>query len=223
MIAIGGTIGTGLFFGSGWAIKTSGPSVILTYLFVGIAIYFIMRALGEMAVEEPVSGSYVSYANRYIHRFTGFLLGWNILIYSASVSTVEFNVLGQYVQFWFPDIPIWVSALAAVVVLFIVNIIGVKLYGESEFWFSIVKVGAIVLMIILGSLMILFGTGNGGKPIGFGNLVNDGGFIPNGISGLIMSIVMVAFAFGGIEFLGLTAGEAKNVFLKLLMQYSGEY
>ncbi len=211
MIAIGGSIGTGLFYGSSWAISAGGPAILLMYLIVGVAIYFIMRALGEMAVEEPVSGTYVSYANRYIHRFAGFLSGWNAFIFLIATSAADFNALGRYVQFWYPDIPIWVSSLAVVLILFTVNIIGVSIYGEAEFWFSLIKVTAIVLMIIFGVLMILFGVGNHGNPIGLGNIVNQGGFFPTGISGFVLSIVMVAFAFGGVENLGFAAGEAKNV------------
>ena len=211
MIAIGGAIGTGLFYGSSWAIQTAGPAIILTYLVAAVAIYFVMRALGEMAVEEPVSGSYISYANRYIHRFAGFLNGWNAFIFLLATSAAELNALGRYAQFWFPDVPIWVTAAIAVVVMFVVNVIGVKFYGEAEFWFAIIKVVAIVALIGFGLAMIFFGLGNGGQPVGFANLTEHGGFFPNGISGSILSIVMVAFAFGGVENLGLAAGEAKDI------------
>lgn len=211
MIAIGGAIGTGLFYGSGWAIRQAGPSILITYLIAAVAIYFIMRALGEMAVEEPVSGSYISYSNRYIHRYVGFLLGWNPLIFIIAGTAAELNALGRYIQFWWPGAPIWLSASVAVLILLVVNIVGVKFYGESEFWFSVVKVTAIIAMIIFGISMIFFGVGNHGKPVGFGNLVNYGGFFPNGASGFILSIVMAAYAFGGVENLGLAAGEAEDV------------
>ncbi|SDE36919.1 amino acid permease [Sporomusa acidovorans] len=211
MIAIGGCIGTGLFYGSSWSIKQAGPAIIMMYMIVAVAIYFIMRALGEMAVEEPVSGSYVSYSNRYIHRFVGFLNGWNAFVFLLAGSSAYLNALGKYAQFWFPDLPIWITALAAVTILFIVNVIGVKFYGEAEFWFSFIKVAAIVAMIIFGCAMIFFGIGNGGQAIGFHNLVDNGGFFPKGLSATILSIVMVAFAFGGVENLGLAAGEAKDV------------
>lgn len=211
MIAIGGAIGTGLFYGSSWAIKTAGPAILLTYIVAAIAIYFIMRALGEMAVEEPVSGSYISYSNRYIHRFVGFLNGWNAFIFLLATSAAELNALGNYAHFWFPDLPIWVTAMTAVSVMFAVNMIGVAFYGEAEFWFAAIKVTAIVVMILLGVGMIFFGLGNGGQPIGLGNLTAHGGFFPNGLTGSVLSIVMVAFAFGGVENLGLAAGEARDV------------
>lgn len=211
MIAIGGSIGTGLFYGSAWSIKTAGPAIIMMYMIVAVAIYFIMRALGEMAVEEPVSGSYISYSNRYIHRFVGFLNGWNAFVFLLAGSSAYLNALGKYVQVWLPGMPIWITALTAVTILFVINIIGVKVYGEAEFWFSLIKVLAIVALIIFGAAMIFFGFGNGGEPLGFRNLVDYGGFFPQGVSGTLLSIVMVAFSFGGVENLGLTAGEAKDV------------
>ncbi|AXF26014.1 amino acid permease [Burkholderia pyrrocinia] len=211
MIAIGGAIGTGLFYGSSWAIRTAGPAILLVYAIAAIAIYFVMRALGEMAVEEPVSGSYVSYSNRYIHRFAGFLNGWNAFIFLLATSAADLNALGNYVHFWFPGIPIWVTAGAAVSVMFFVNIVGVKIYGEAEFWFALVKVVAIVAMILFGVGMIVFGIGNNGVPIGYHNLVAHGGFFAKGVGGTFLAIVMVAFSFGGVENLGLAAGEAKDV------------
>lgn len=211
MIAMGGAIGTGLFYGASWAIKTAGPAILLVYLLAAGAIYFVMRALGEMAVEEPVSGSYVSYANRYIHRFAGFLNGWNAFIFLLATSAAELNALGHYAQYWFPHLPIWVTALFAVSVMFVVNMAGVRLYGETEFWLAFVKVTAIVAMIVFGTGMILFGFGNGGQPVGYGNLVNHGGFFATGLGGAFLSVVMVAFSFGGVENLGLAAGETKDV------------
>ncbi|TQJ34206.1 amino acid permease [Arthrobacter sp. SLBN-122] len=211
MIAIGGAIGTGLFYGSGWAIQTAGPAIIITYIVASAAIYFVMRAQGEMSVEEPVSGGYISYSSRYIHPFMGFLNGWNAFIFLLATSAAELNALGKYVQYWVPGMPIWVTAAIAVLIMFVINVVGVKFYGEAEFWFAIIKVVAIVVLIIFGAAMIFFGLGNGGQPLGLGNLTEHGGFFPNGISGSILSIVMVAFAFGGIENLGLTAGEAKDV------------
>jgi AAT family amino acid transporter len=211
MIAIGGAIGTGLFYGSASAIRTAGPAIIITYILAAGAIYFVMRALGEMSVAEPVSGAYISYANRYIHRFAGFLNGWNAFIFLLATSAAELNALGKFAQFWFPDLPIWVTALLAVAVMFTVNIIGVKFYGEAEFSFALVKIIAIVGLIAFGLAMIFFGLGNNGQPVGFHNLVDNGGFMPHGISGVLMAVVMVAFAFGGVENLGLAAGETRDI------------
>lgn len=211
MIAIGGAIGVGLFYGSAGAIQMAGPAVILSYLVVGIAIFFIMRALGEMSVAEPVSGSYASYANRYFGRFGGFFLGWNLVFIMAVGSAAEYNALGRYVQFWFPQVPIWVSAAATLILIAIINLIAVSAYGEVEFWLSMVKVTAIVAMIIFGFGIILFGFGNGGVSVGFGNLVNNGGIFPKGFGGFLLSLVLVAFSFGGVESVGYAAGETANV------------
>lgn len=210
MIAIGGAIGTGLFYGSSWAIRTAGPAILCTYIFASIAIYLIMRFLGEMAIEEPVSGSFISYANRYVHRFAGFLTGWNAFVFLLATSSAELNALGHYIQFWFPDVPVWITAASAIILLFIVNIISVRIYGEAEFWFSMIKVLAIVAFIVFGFIMILWGIG-GYEPIGFRNLYEHGGFMPHGWSGLFLCLVMVAFSFGGIENLGQAAGEVEDV------------
>lgn len=211
MIAIGGAIGTGLFYGSAWAIKTAGPAISLVYLLAAIAIYVIVRCLGEMAVEEPVSGSFVSYARRYVSPYLGFLCGWNSFVSILAVTAAELNALGVYVQFWFPDIPIWVSAACAVALVFTVNIFSVKFFGETEFWFSLVKVLAIVFLLICGAAMIFFGIGHNGVPIGFSNLFDYGGYAPHGLYGAFLAIVIVAFSFGGIEDLGMAAGEVKDV------------
>ena len=211
MIAIGSAIGTGLFYGSAWSIKTAGPAIILMYLISAFAVYFIMRDLGEMTVAEPVSGAFVSYANRYIHRFVGFLTGWNGFIFLLATAAAELNALGHYIQFWLPGVPIWISAFVALGMLFLVNIISVRFYGETEFWFSMIKVAAIVAMILFGLCMIFIGLGNDGVPLGLGNLYEHGGFIPNGMTGVLLSVVMVAFSYGGTENLGMAAGEAEDV------------
>ncbi|MFD7687865.1 amino acid permease [Streptomyces sp. NPDC059781] len=211
MIAIGGAIGTGLFYGSGSAVATAGPAIIITYVVASVAIYFVMRALGEMSVAEPVSGAYISYANRYIHRFAGFLNGWNAFIFLLATTAAELNALGRYVQYWFPAVPIWATAAVAVTVMFVVNVVGVKFYGEAEFWFAIIKVVAIIALILFGFAMVVFGVGNGGHAIGLGHLHEHGGFFPNGVSGAFLAIVMVAFSFGGVENLGIAAGETKDV------------
>ncbi|WP_413098645.1 amino acid permease [Streptomyces sp. Inha503] len=211
MIAIGGAIGTGLFYGSGSAVATAGPAIIVTYVVASVAIYFVMRALGEMSVEEPVSGAYISYANRYIHRFAGFLNGWNAFIFLLATTAAELNALGHYVQYWFPAVPIWATAAVAVTVMFVVNVVGVRFYGEAEFWFAIVKVVAIIALILFGFAMVFFGVGNGGQAIGLGHLHDHGGFFPNGVGAAFLAIVMVAFSFGGVENLGIAAGETKDV------------
>lgn len=208
LIALGGTIGTGLFYGSAQTIQLVGPGITLSYLIGGIVIFFIMRMLGEMSVDEPVSGSFSHYAHKYWGEFPGFLAGWNYWFNYIIVSMAELTAVGIYINFWYPDIPHWVSALVFLVIVTLINLVHVKLYGEFEFWFAIVKIVAIIGMILLGVAMIF--TGVGGPATGFSNLWIHGGFLPNGVWGLLLSLVIVMFSFGGIELIGITAGEAEN-------------
>ncbi|WP_411679709.1 amino acid permease [Clostridium thailandense] len=210
LMSIGGAIGVGLFLGSAGAIKTASPSLLLTYAIGGVALFFILRALGEMAVEHPVSGSFSAYAAKYRGPLAGYLTGWTYWFNWVATCMAEVTAVGIYIKFWFPNIPQWITALSAIVLMTLVNLIAVKAFGEFEFWFALIKVVTIVVMIIIGLLMISFGLGNGGKPIGISNLWSHGGFFPMDIKGTLSTLVMVAFAFGGIELIGVTAGEAKN-------------
>jgi amino acid transporter, AAT family len=210
LIALGGAIGVGLFYGSSSTIQMAGPSILLSYLVGGIVIFTIMRALGEMAVAEPVSGSFSSYANRYLGHFAGYLTGWTYWFMWVVVGMAEITVAGVYVNYWFPEIPQWLTALVVLIGITMINLINVKAYGEFEFWFAMIKIVAIIGMILAGLGIILFGIGNGGQPIGFDNLWAHGGFMPNGINGILMSFVLVMFSFGGVELIGITAGEAEN-------------
>jgi amino acid transporter, AAT family len=210
LIALGGAIGVGLFYGSSATIQMAGPSILFSYLVGGLVIFTIMRALGEMAVDEPVSGSFSSYANRYLGPFAGYFTGWTYWFMWVVVGMAEITVVGVYVNYWFPDIPQWLTALGVLVLITMINLANVKAFGEFEFWFAMVKVVAIIGMIVLGLGIIFFGIGNGGQPIGFENLWSHGGFMPNGVTGILMSLVLVMFSFGGVELIGITAGEAKN-------------
>lgn len=210
MIALGGAIGTGLFYGSATSIQLAGPAITLSYLIGGIAIFFVVRALGEMSVDEPVSGAFSYYAYKYWGDFPGFFSGWNYWFNYIVVSMAELAVVGTYINYWLPNVPTWLSALVFLVTITLVNLISVKAFGEFEFWFALIKVVAIIAMIAFGLLMIFFGLGNNGDPIGFSNLWAHGGFLPNGITGLLLSLVVVMFSFGGVELIGITAGEAEN-------------
>ncbi len=232
LMAIGGAIGVGLFLGSGASIQTAGPAILLSYLVGGIIIFFIMRALGEIAVEHPVSGSFSAYANDYISPLAGFLTGWTYWLMWISTCMAEITAVGIYINFWFPSVPRWISALVAVCLLTVINLTAVKAFGEIEFWFALIKVVTIIAMIAIGFLMIVLGLGNSWKPIGIANLWSHGGLFPYGIRGPIMALVMVSFAFVGVELIGVTAGEAKNpektipsainkVFWRILIFYIG--
>ena len=157
MIALGGAIGTGLFYGSASTIALAGPAVMLSYLLGGIVIFFIMRMLGEMAVDEPVSGSFSYYAAKYWGGFPGFLSGWNYWFNYVIVSMAELTAVGIYMNYWLPDLPQWLSALICLVVITTINLVNVRAYGEMEFWMAIIKVSAIVCMIVLGAYLIFSG------------------------------------------------------------------
>jgi len=208
MIALGGAIGTGLFYGSAETIRLAGPSITLSYLSGGIIIFLIMRMLGEMSVDEPVSGSFSHYANKYWGEFPGFLSGWNYWFNYIIVSMAELTAVGVYINYWWPNIPQWLSALAFLIIITLANLVKVKMYGEFEFWFTIIKVAAIVGMMIFGIVLIV--GNNYGTPSGVSNLWKYGGFFPNGIHGLLLSLAVVLFSFGGIELIGITAGETDN-------------
>lgn len=212
MIALGGAIGTGLFYGSSQAIGLAGPSVLLAYLIGGGIIFLIVRALGEMSVDTPVSGAFSHYANQNWSQRAGFVSGWNYWFNYIAVSMVELAVVGSFVNYWLPDVPAWTSAAVFLVLITVINLIGVRAFGEFEFWFTIVKVGAVIGMIVLGSIVVAFGINNSTDlpTPSFANLFNDGGFFPFGLSGMLAVLVVVMFSFGGTELIGITAGEAEN-------------
>ncbi|MFA6076308.1 MAG: amino acid permease [Negativicutes bacterium] len=207
MIALGSAIGTGLFFGSKNTIAMAGPSVLLSYAVCGIFMYFIVRALAEMSVHNPVSGSFSAYAYEYWGPAAGFVTGWNYWFNYVIVSMAELIALGVYIQFWFPFVPEWLSALACAILLTLVNLVNVKTFGETEYWLSGIKVSAIIGMIVFGAYLVF---AQYGLADGIHNLRAYGGFYPNGFTGFLMSLTIVMFSFGGTELIGITAGEAEN-------------
>jgi AAT family amino acid transporter len=232
LMALGSAIGVGLFLGSANAIRLAGPAILLSYVLGGLAIFIIMRALGEMAVQNPVAGSFSRYAQDYLGPLPGFLTGWNYWFMWLVTCIAEITAVGIYMGVWFPDVPQWVWALAALAAMGAVNLAAVKAYGEFEFWFAMIKVVTIVLMIVGGGAMILFGLGNQGVATGISNLWTHGGFMPNGAKGMLMALQMVMFAYLGVEMIGLTAGEAdkpeksipdaiNSVFWRILIFYVG--
>ena len=213
-MALGSAIGTGLFYGSAAAIQMAGPAVLLAYLIGGAAVFMVMRALGEMAVRDPVSGSFGQYASTYLGPMSGFILGWTYAFEMIIVCLADITAFGIYMGFWFPDVARWIWVLGIVLLIGGLNLCSVKVFGEMEFWLSLLKVAAIVAMILAGFGIMLFGIGSAGSAdaaaTGISNLWSFGGFMPNGVGGLIASFAVVMFAFGGIEIIGITAGEAKD-------------
>ncbi|HTV85699.1 MAG TPA: amino acid permease [Dyella sp.] len=209
-MALGMAIGTGLFLGSASSIMMAGPSVIFAYMVGGLMIYIIMRALGEMAVHDPVPGSFSSYAHRYLGPFAGYLTGWNYWLLMVGVGMAESTGVGIYMKQWFPELPQWIWVFGSVVMIGTLNLMAVRVYGEMEFWFTMIKVVTVVLMILGGASMIWLGWGNGGQPLGLSNLWSHGGWFPNGMQGMVLALPIVVFAFGGIETIGMAAGEAAS-------------
>lgn len=208
LIALGGAVGTGSFLGSAQTINMAGPAVILGYGIGGIIAFLIMRQLGEMITEEPVAGTFSHFSYKYWGPFAGFLSGWNYWMLFVLVSMAELTAVGLYVQYWWPDIPTWVSAAFFFVLINLINLTTVKVYGEMEFWFAIIKVAAIIGMIAFGSYLLI--SGGGGPEAGLSNLWSQGGFMPFGFEGLVMATAIIMFSFGGLELIGITAAEADN-------------
>ncbi|MGJ7922120.1 amino acid permease [Neobacillus sp. LXY-4] len=210
MIALGGTIGVGLFMGSASTIKWTGPSVMLAYAITGIFIFFIMRAMGEMLYLEPSTGSFATFGHKYIHPLAGYLTAWSNWFQWVTVGMAEIIAVGTYMKFWFPDLPAWIPGIIAMVILGAANLISVKSFGEFEFWFAMIKIVTIVLMIVAGFGLIFFGFGNDGVAIGLSNLWEHGGFFTGGWTGFFFALSLVIGAYQGVELIGITAGEAKD-------------
>lgn len=208
LIALGGAIGTGLFLGIAQTIQSAGPSVLLGYTLAGMIAFFIMRQLGEMVVEEPVAGTFSHFAKEYWGDFAGFMSGWNYWVLYILVGMAELTAIGIYIQYWWPEIPTWVSALVFYILINAINLTNVKMFGELEFWFSIIKVVAIVCMILFGIYLLTSDSGNPESTIT--NLWAQGGFMPNGAKGLAMAMAAIMFSFGGLELIGITAAEAEH-------------
>lgn len=209
-MALGSAVGTGLFYGSADAIQMAGPSVLLAYLLGGIIAFIIMRALGEMSVHNPQSGAFSRYAQDYLGPLAGYLIGWTYCFEIIIVAIADVTAFGTYMGFWFPHVPIWIWVLSVVLLVGALNLVSVKVFGEMEFWLALIKVLAIILMIIAGVGIIFWGFGNNGQATGIHNLWSHGGFFSNGYFNTILSLQIVMFAYGGIEIIGITAGEAKD-------------
>ncbi|GAA1366865.1 amino acid permease [Arthrobacter rhombi] len=210
-IALGSAIGTGLFYGSAEAIQKAGPAVLLAYVVAGAAVFVVMRSLGEMAVRHPVPGSFGQYASRYLGPLAGFITGWTFAFEMAIVALADVTAFGVYMGFWFPDVPRWIWILAIIFVIAGLNTMRVKVFGEMEFWLSLIKVVAILAMIFGGIALMVFGFQMQAEAaVGPQNLIQHGGFMPHGVGGIIASLAVVVFAFGGIETIGITAGEAND-------------
>ncbi|SDB90183.1 amino acid permease [Acinetobacter boissieri] len=208
LIAMGGAIGTGLFLGSASVIQSAGPSIILGYAIGGFIAFLILRHLGEMITHEPVAGSFSHFADQYWGRFAGFLTGWNYWILYILVAMSELTAIAKYINYWWPHMPAWGSALFFFIIVTLINTFNVKFYGEAEFWLSLIKVVAVISMIGFGIYLLVTAPSNSISQ--FSNLWVHGGFFPNGFDGLFYMLAIIMFAFGGIELVGMAAAETDH-------------
>ena len=208
MIAIGGAIGTGLFLGSALAVRTAGPGVILSYAFASIIALLLMYCLSEMAVAHPTAGSFGVYAELYLSRWAGFVVRYTYWAAQSIAIGGEAVAAAIYTQWWFPNSPAWMWVVFYSAVLIFINARGVRAFGSFEYWFSMIKVSAILVFIILGAAVLL-GI-HQQRPIGLENFRAHGGFLPMGWTGVWLSLSFVIYSFIGTEIVAVTAGEAKD-------------
>ncbi|RLM22263.1 D-serine/D-alanine/glycine transporter [Brenneria alni] len=211
LIAIGGAIGTGLFMGSGKTISLAGPSIIFVYMIIGFMLFFVMRAMGELLLSNLNYKSFSDFAADLLGPWAGFFTGWTYWFCWVVTGIADVVAISAYAQFWFPDLSQWVSSLLCVLLLLTLNLATVKLFGEMEFWFAMIKIVAIVALIIIGvALVMMKFPSPSGSVASFNNLWNDGGMFPKGIGGFFAGFQIAVFAFVGIELVGTTAAETKN-------------
>lgn len=209
LIAIGGTIGTGLFLGSGAAISKAGPSILFVYLIVGTALFFVMRSLGEMLLSNAGYQSFTDFATDYVGPWSGYITGWTYWFCWIMTAMADVIAVGMYVRYWF-DIPQWIPALIAVIVLLALNLLTVKLFGELEFWFALIKVITIVALIAIGIFLLIIGFETEAGKVSVSNIWSHGGLFPNGFTGFLFAFQMVVFSFVGVELVGVAAAETSN-------------
>ncbi|WP_322056979.1 amino acid permease [Paraburkholderia sp. J63] len=210
MIGIGGAIGTGLFMGSGIAIGYAGPAVLISYAIAALIAVIMVFSLAEMAVAHPTAGSFGTYAEMYLNRWTGFVVRYTYWIIEVVAVGGEAIAVGVYMGFWFPGVPVWMWSMAFGIALVYVNCRSVTNFGSFEYWFALIKVVAILGFIVVG-LAHLFGLGTGTAAVGMHNLTGlPGGFMPHGFGGVWMGVLMAIFSFYGVEIVAVTSGEAKD-------------
>ena len=211
LIAIGGAIGTGLFMGSGKTISLAGPSVLVVYTLIGAVLFLVMRALGEVMLSDLSYKSFADVAADLIGPWAGFLTGWTYYFSWLVTAVAEVVVITGYVQFWWPGVPLWLPPTVTVALLLSMNLTTVKAFGEIEFWFSIIKIVAILALVAIGVVMVAVGfTAPNGAVASVTNLWSDGGLFPRGFGGFARAFQIAVFAFIGTELIGTTAAEAKD-------------
>ncbi|ATL68512.1 amino acid permease [Nocardia terpenica] len=212
MIAIGGAIGTGLFLGAGGRLSSAGPGLFLVYAICGVFVFFILRALGELVLHRPSSGSFVSYAREFFGEKAAFVAGWMYFLNWSMTGIVDTTAIATYLHFWGPFKPIaqWLLALIALCIVLTVNLISVKWFGELEFWAALVKVVALVAFLIIGAVFLGGRFTIEGQHTGFSVIGHTGGLFPTGILPLVTVTSGVVFAYAAVEMVGTAAGETEN-------------
>lgn len=212
MIAMGGAIGTGLFLGAGARLQIAGPALAISYLVCGVFAFFIMRALGELVMHRQTSGSFVSYAREFMGERSSFVAGWMYYAVWVTTGIVDITAVAIYLKYWqiFADVPQWVFALGALSIVSVMNMVGVKIFGEMEFWFSVIKVGTLVTFLVVGIYFVVSGTPVDGHIPGLDLISNNGGFFPHGLLPAVLVMQGVVFAYASIELVGVAAGETEN-------------
>jgi amino acid transporter, AAT family len=209
-IAIGGAIGSGLFLGSAAGIHRAGPALLVAYAVGGLMVFFIVRALGEMALAHPRVTTLDALAEDYLHPAFGFLVGWNYWMSWILVGMVDITAMAIFVKFWVPDLAQWIPALVSLMLLYGINLFGVRLFGELEFWLTLIKVIAILGMILASVFLLASGIGLSGAHANLSNIWRYGGIFPTGAEGFMAALPIAFFAYGGAELVGLAAGDAEQ-------------
>lgn len=211
LIAIGGAIGTGLFMGSGKTINLAGPSILLVYTIIGLMLFFVMRAMGELLLSNLNYKSFIDFTTDLLGPMAGFFIGWTYWLCWIVTGIADLVAIASYVQYFAPELASWIPALFFILFFLCFNLLTVKLFGELEFWFAIIKVAAIVALIIVGVGFIVYGfTTPSGTKTAISNIWSDGGFFPTGFTGFVAGFQIAVFAFVGVELVGTTAAEADN-------------
>ncbi|MFJ6938378.1 amino acid permease [Streptomyces sp. NPDC101132] len=212
MIAIGGAIGTGLFLGAGGRLAGAGPSLAIAYAVCGVFAFFVVRALGELVLYRPSSGAFVSYAREFMGEKGAYTAGWLYFLNWSTTTVADITAAATYAHFWamFSDIPQWILALIALSVVLAANLISVRYFGEMEFWFSIVKVAALVAFMLVGIYLVATSHPIDGHTPGLSSITDNGGLFPSGVLPMLLVVQGVVFAYASVELCGVAAGETEN-------------
>jgi D-serine/D-alanine/glycine transporter len=210
LIAIGGAIGTGLFMGSGKTIAVAGPSVIFVYMIIGFMLFFVMRAMGELLLSNTDYKNFSDFADDILGPWAAYFTGWTYWFCWVVTGIADVVAIAHYVSFWWPDLPLWIPAVACILLLLALNLPTVRAFGETEFWFALIKIVAIIALIVVGLVMIVTGFETDGSRAAFSNLWAHEGMFPTGFMGFVAGFQIAVFAFVGIELVGTTAAEAKD-------------